>query len=410
MPSLLCLERSGALPLEIRFHDVDVADSEDARDLVVPHVLPGPDRCNLCNLNYLVKVPMPLLEEFIIVGVSALDINRFDHPALHVLRADRFEIDWKKLPYEHLRVLDLDAFSRPRHEDRIPFFDAYLRNLGSFQELEELNLIHSIPLETFYDDLEDEMREYWRSSRIISLPRLRKLTLFSNSSSFGHTQVFAILSHLRLAKSTSVRIWMGLDDVGISNVRGLSSLLPHDSQLAPESLTFTAEASGGATLAVRYEMCNEGWMEDVYLPNDALSDFCTLFSRAPLTQLKIDSNTSFESSFRTFRTFPSLRGLTIDLGGHLDYFTILLFALSADSGSRDKSDVTLPALQTLHLCHWQAPWGARYRALRNAPKLTIQAAPLAGEDNPDDFDYEDMHASLGPFVGEHADLILSYNV
>ncbi|RPD65498.1 hypothetical protein L226DRAFT_567278 [Lentinus tigrinus ALCF2SS1-7] len=421
----LCLERSGTAPLDVRFHDMDTA--KEAGDLVVPHasrisklsVLPRQGQSAWCSLHYLKGVPMPLLKEFHSPGDSAVHVNQGDHPSLEVLRARESDIDWKKIPYEHLRVLDLETCT-PRYKNRLTSLDAFLGILESFQRLEELNLNFSIPLDTFIFGDEQAINAYWKSSRIVSLPLLRKLGLTSGHSSHRPSDVCAMLSRMKLAPTTSVSIWMGLED--LENFHGLHGLLPRDSDTFPflthatsascmshgvEILIFTVKCDNWATLSVRYEMCAGGYMKDAYPPDAALSDFNAVFSRAPLTHITLNCDAGKETLVQTFQTFPLLRGLTVSMGGRQSTFDH--FLSSFRSPGYDGRGPVLPALCKLRLS--ESPWrdtmlgciatclGARMAC--GAGKLStldIEVAPKKGV--PDDEDLEDMLDDLEPFMKE----------
>ncbi|RDX54511.1 hypothetical protein OH76DRAFT_1469230 [Lentinus brumalis] len=418
----LCFERSVDVPLDIRFHDRHAA--EDAQDIVIRHasrisklyVLPGEDCSSLGWLHYLRKIPLPLLKEFNVVGGPGLRVDRTCHPALEIFRAATSDVAWNSIPVEHLRVLDLEM-SMPSFKDRVPNLDAFLRILGSFQKLEYLDLNFSIPVG---DLLAARQPGYWDSSLLIHLPRLHKLRFSSNHSSHVECDVLAVLSHLRLARSTSVDIWMGLED--LENFRGLPGLLPQDSNNFPflldatsasihhgtRKVVFTVRVDSGATLSVRYEMVAGGLMKDAYSPDDALFHLCTLFSKAQITRLNIPC----PAFVGAFRMLSGLQLLTVSLGGRKRDLVRFLSALSADGGRYDGGAV-LPALRGLDLTHvsWKETMledlakCLRTRAARNAAKLSVLRIEVApGKNVPNDEDLEDMLDELAPFVEDYGHL------
>ncbi|KAI0717373.1 hypothetical protein C8T65DRAFT_641240, partial [Cerioporus squamosus] len=152
-----------------------------------------------------------------------------------------------------------------------------------------------------------------------------------------------------------------------------------------------------------------GYMKDAYGPDDALADFCTLFSSVRLTQLDISCKTGLEITVRAFRAFSCLRELIVTMRGRRRDFDDFLAALSADDDG-----VVLPALHILRLR--RVPWRENLfediascleaRTTRNGAQLSDLAIWVApGVDNPGDFDYEDMLDELRPFVAEGANLV-----
>ena len=173
---------------------------------------------------------------------------------------------------------------------------------------------HSIPLRS--RDGSTTGTKDWSSSRIVHLPRLRKLDLTSSHFPHHTSDVFAMLSHLRLLPTTSVSVRMCLKDLG--EFRGLRGLLPQDTKIFPflvdatsasvrhgaQILIFAMRCHEGTPLSVRYEMCAGGYMQDVYPPDAALLDFCTFFSSAALSQLTIDCDSSPQSFVQASIPFP----------------------------------------------------------------------------------------------------------
>ncbi|KAI0755530.1 hypothetical protein C8Q74DRAFT_312262 [Fomes fomentarius] len=237
--------------------------------------------------NLLSRVPMPALTELWINtvphftdGEHVPDLSPSFLPNLRTLEATNLCFDWQSAIVPRLRQLYLGpSTGQPMR------LEGFLRILESCRCLEFLKIDRALPL---YDDRD-------RSKLSVSLRSLRNLYLVTEYP----YEVRQLLSHLYLDATTNLDVRVRIDLEGPDDrfaSLGLLDVIPQDSSCLPilrtashallKDFDFECRGPGGqGRLSVTFDdVQGDDWQ---YMIQDAVQQFGTLLSHAPLTYLSI---------------------------------------------------------------------------------------------------------------------------
>ncbi len=236
--------------------------------------------------NLLSRAPMPALTELWINtvphytdGEHVPDLSPYLLPNLRTLEATNLRFDWQSPIVPRLRQLYLGpSTGQPMR------LEGFLRILESCNCLEFLKIDRAFPL---YDDGD--------RSRTVSLRSLRNLYLVTEYP----YEVRQLLSHVYLDATTNLDVRVRIDLEGPDDrfaSLGLLDVIPQDSSCLPilrtashallKDFDFECRGPGGqGRLSVTFDDAQgDDWQ---YMIQDAVQQFGTLLSRAPLTYLSI---------------------------------------------------------------------------------------------------------------------------
>ncbi|KAI0738197.1 hypothetical protein C8Q80DRAFT_1207398 [Daedaleopsis nitida] len=379
----LCIERTADATIQISLHYDHTALAAIPTLLTVANrlstvLLPEIDEDEFQPVHRFLEHKMPQLEE------------------LGILHLDGIAMPWSSEVVSRLTSLVLDECLRDANAPRIP--------LAIFLDvLESCSQLVLLTLREYLSQILQQDTPAKTSDRVISLPKLRSLTLVDHP----RRDLAPFLSCINLPLDVDITIHPTLNNRGEETLVAFRSPFPEDrhnipilasaervrvTSLMETEITIHAwpparSGSGGITVDLVRTMYDiPSFTTWISFSGEALTDIVYLFSSSPLTSLDLTGGNLYTSKHQwdlLFTQFPTLETLNVALVVYLDnqadtvptIFSALVFVPDTDSSAN--SAVVCPRLQELSISHGrctdetmlEVEAALRLRATRGVPAL-----------------------------------------